>query len=378
VTVVRTRLGIALLAAALALAFQALTVRYNYGGDWTALFSTGDRWAQPPELSKPYQFRDSWGYDGQFYRLIAHDPLMRRGFAKYLDDPRYRYSRIFVPALAYAAALGDDRFIDYAYIALILTFVFAGAYWLSMFAGQRGWPLWTGVLFLLVPATLVGLDRLTIDLVLAAFCVAFVVLRSGSIGWFAVLVCAALTRETGFLLIAAACVRSLIDRRFRAALFTGLTAAPAVAWFAWVSVRIPSSTVARTSFIPLAGFVARLAHPMQYSLTPGLNGITQLLDYGALLGVAIAMWGLWRLKARWREAPELLASAIPVLFVSLPDVWSEVFAFGRTMTPFWLFVALRGSEARIWIALLPILLMDLRIVWQLGPELLGIVRGLVT
>jgi hypothetical protein len=84
------------------------------------------------------------------------------------------------------------------------------------------------------------------------------------------------------------------------------------------------------------------------------------------------------MRRDWLRWPELLACAIPVLFVSFPDVWSEVYAFGRTMTPFWLFIALRGMQSRMWIALLPIALMDTRIGWQMGSELLGIVKGLVT
>ena len=393
----RNRVVIALLAAGLAFAFQALTVRYNYGGDWTGLFCVGDRSPQPSEIARPYQFRNSWGYDGQAYRLIAHDPFVRRGFDRYLDDPRYRYSRILVPMLAWALALGNDKWVDSAYILLVLGFVFAGAYWLAMLAERFGFPPWCGVLFLFAPATLVGMDRLTIDVALAALCVAFVALRPGSVGWLVALACAALCRETGLLLIGAACVpqvgrtpwsagrppgrpfyriteNALVERRFRSFLITASTAAPAVAWLVWVASRLPASPTARTGFIPLSGYVTRLAHPFEYPFGPLITGITQVLDYGALAGVAVALWCLWKL--RWR--PELLACAIPVLFVNLPDVWSEVYAFGRTMTPFWLLIAIRGVESRLWIALAPIALMDLRIGWQLGSQVLGIVRGLVT
>ena len=311
---------------------------------------------------------------------MAHDPLLRRGYARYLDDPQYRYSRILVPALAYGFALGDDRFIDYAYIAIMLAFVFAGAYWLAMLAEQQGWPLSTGLLFLFVPAVLVGMDRMAIDLALAALCVAFVALRKGSAGWFAVLVSAALCRETGLLLIAAACVSALWERQFRRAIGVGLTAVPALVWLWWLARHAPASAIVRTSFIPLTGFIMRWWHPMHYSLSPTIATVTQVFDYVALAGVALAVWCWWRLRARWIEFPELTAYAIPVLFVSLPDVWTEPFAFGRTMTPFWLLVAIRGAQSRQWIALAvaPMALIDLRIVWQLGSEILGILRGLVT
>ena len=276
--------------------------------------------------------------------------------------------------LAWALALGHENWVEPAYILLVLGFVFAGAYWLAMLAERFGFPPVCGVLFLFAPATLVGMDRLTIDVALAAFCVAFVVLRPGSAGWLLTLVCAALCRETGLLLIGAACVTCLVEQRFRAVLITASTAVPALAWLVWIASRLPASTTARTGLIPLSGYLTRLGHPFEYPFGLLITGITQVLDYGALAGVAVALWCLWKL--RWR--PELLACAIPVLFVNLPDVWSEVYAFGRTMTPFWLLIAIRGVESRMWIALAPIALMDLRIGWQLGSQVWGIVRGLVT
>lgn len=376
--VLTTRLRVALLAAALAFSSEALTVHFNYAGNWTGLFCVGERWQQPPDLERPYEFHDSWGYDGQFYRLIAHDPLLRRGYAHYLDDPQYRYSRILIPALAYSLALGDDRFIDYVYIAIMLVFVFVGAYWLAMLAEQQGWPLATGLLFLLVPAVLVGMDRMAIDLALAALCVGFAALRKGSAGWLAILACAALCRETGLLLIAAACASALWESQFRRAIFAAFTALPALVWLWFEHGRAPASPIVRVSLVPLAGFITRWWHPMQYSLSPLIASVTEALDYVALAGVALAVWCCWRLRSKWIEFPELVAYAIPVLFVSLPDVWTEPFAFGRTMTPFWLFVAIRGAQSRQWIALAPMALIDVRIVWQLGSELLGILRGLVT
>ena len=365
---------VGLAAVAVALGFQALTVRYNYGGDWTALFCVGDRFAQPPELTRPYRFRESWGYDGQSCRLIAHDPFLRRGFYRYLDNPRHRYSRILVPVIAWAVGLGQDRFVDTAYIATIAGWIFAGTYWLALLSHRFGYsPTW-GLLFVMAPATLVGIDRLTVDVALAALCVAFVVLRPGSAGWLLALAAAALCRETGFLLIAAGCFSFLRERRLTTALITAATGLPALIWILWTRAHLPASHTSWTGVIPLAGYFTRLLHSFAYLLSPALATIAQLLDYAALAGVAIALACLVKL----RKSPELWACVLPVLFVSLADVWTEVYAFGRTMSPFWLLIAMRGVEARLWIALAPIALMDLRIGWQLGAQVLGIVKGLVT
>ena len=404
----RASLYVGLLAAALGLAFQSLTVHYNYGGDWTALFCVGDRFPQPPDLPKPYQFRGSFGYDAQGYRLIAHDPFATRGFDRFIDDPRYRYSRILVPLLAWTFALGNDRWIDAAYILTVSGFIFAGAFWLSKVSRRFGFPAWWGLLFLLAPATLIGLDRLTVDVAMAALCVAFVALRPGSAGWLTALAAAALCRETGFLLIAAACTSFLWERSalwgklqlarsfssavptfqqsgqlpqfpypspVRLALLTASTALPALAWMTLFASHLRGTTGGSlTSPVPLSGFVARLSHPLTYPLPAVIAATTQVLDYVALAGVLIALACLWRLRAR----PELWACAIPVLFVGFSGVWNEVYAFGRTMTPFWLLIAIRGAETRLWVALVPIALMDLRIGWQLGGQVWGIVKGLVT
>ena len=59
--------------------WQAATIQLNYHGDYTALFCTGASWVLPPELDKTtYRFAGSAGYDGQFYRLVAHDPWLAR------------------------------------------------------------------------------------------------------------------------------------------------------------------------------------------------------------------------------------------------------------------------------------------------------------
>src|SRR3569833_2196365 len=90
----------------LAFSWQFLTVQKNYGGDWTAVFCAGSTSKMPPVLSHIYRFPNSSGFDGAIYLVMAHDPLMRNGYAAFVDDPGLRYRRILLPALAYAGALG--------------------------------------------------------------------------------------------------------------------------------------------------------------------------------------------------------------------------------------------------------------------------------
>src|ERR1041385_915357 len=156
------RPAILALAAVLAVwLWQLATVHFNYGGNWTALFCTAPDWRIPPFLLGENIFKfpaGSLGYDGQMYHLIAHDPWMHRGAVAAMDDPALRYRRILVPMLAWLLALGRDSAIHAAYFAVILGFVFLGVYWLARVMAIRGrHPAW-GLMFLLMPATLVSID----------------------------------------------------------------------------------------------------------------------------------------------------------------------------------------------------------------------------
>ncbi|MCX6624430.1 MAG: hypothetical protein NTY38_25890, partial [Acidobacteria bacterium] len=110
----------ALLAALLVLGWQALTVQANYGGNWTGLFRTGGRMRVPPHLT-PTTLRSTHpqGYDGQFYRTLAHDPLLLRDTAKYLDSPLLRARRILVPLAVWILALGRAGAVDMVFILVI-------------------------------------------------------------------------------------------------------------------------------------------------------------------------------------------------------------------------------------------------------------------
>ena len=116
--------------------WQFLTVRYNYGGNWTALYCIAPHLPVPEFLrsERLYVFAGSQGFDGMIYHLIAHDPWLRRGLADAIVGPAIFYQRILVPALAWLLALGRDGWIDRAYYAVILGFIFLGAYWSSRIA----------------------------------------------------------------------------------------------------------------------------------------------------------------------------------------------------------------------------------------------------
>jgi hypothetical protein len=370
--------------------WQLATVHCNYGDDWTALFNTAPGWPKPEFLaSEPiYTFPPgAQGYDGQMYHFMAHDPLMRRGAAAAMDDPALRYRRILVPALAWAVALGRDSAVHAAYFAVILGFVFLGVYWLARAMKMRGRnPAW-GLMFALLPASLVSMDRMTVDVALAALAAGFV-LYSGDVDsndgsrWklLLILACAALARETGFLLTAGYGLFLLSRRRFADLLWTAASALPAIFWYVYVGRRTPIGVVPAqvASLIPLAGWVERVAHPASYPLPHWQAFAAIELDYVALMGVALmlghAVWLAW--SRRWNaRAAAIYIFALAVIFIGSRSVWDDAFAFGRVVTP--LIVLLAAEDARPRLAFLPAALIDARIGLNFLRQIIGVASHLI-
>lgn len=375
----------ALVAVALALAWQSLTVHYNFGDNWTALFCTGSYGSVPPALASEhvYRFRNSEGYDGQFYHYIAHDPLLERGFSKYVDNPRLRWRRILLPALAHIVALGQDDYIDAAYIALNLGFLFLGAYWLGRLLSRHGLAAAWSLCFLLVPATPISIDRMTLDMALSALCVGYVLYAEEGPPWklFALLALAPLTRETGLCLLAGYGLFLVVEKRWRQALLSAAAAVPYLGWLAFVWAKTAPDVLSWTSLVPLDGLVIRMLHP-------GLSGLHNWKLLLAASGDYLGLVGIWLVLAvsahlAWRRRHDPLACALYLfvgvaVFMSRQAVWTEAYSFGRIMSPLLLMTALDGLTDRAWWPLLPTALILPRIAMQFSFQALGILRAMVS
>ncbi|SPE35086.1 conserved membrane hypothetical protein [Candidatus Sulfopaludibacter sp. SbA6] len=363
--------------------WQALVVHYNYAGNWTGLYCLGDRFPQPPGLTERlWLFTNTYGYDGQWYHLIAHDPWQKRGFDRFIDSPRIRYHRILLPGLAHLLAAGQDRYIHAAYLALVLLSIFLGSFWIGRYAGHHGLTPWLGLAFLLVPAVLVTIDRLTVDAVLACLCVGFILFLETDPGWplYLVLLAAPLARETGFVLVAGYVAALLLERQFRRAALFSTAALPAAAWFWLVSMRTAPSQLAWIGMWPLAGYAQRILHPYSYPLSPPVAFVTTLLDYAALAGIGLAIvWAvvLARGKKAGAATIPILAFAVVAAFLNLREIWDDAYAFGRVLTPLLLLLALAAVPKRRWTMALPLLLVTPRIALQFAPQALHIVRGML-
>jgi len=376
---------VALLAAATTFCWQSLTVHYNYRGNWTGLFCSGDLFPLPPQLESEhvYRFKDSLGYDGQVYHYIAHDPFFQRGFDKYIDAPRYRYPRILIPLSVYSLALGHQEFVHGAYIAVILCTVVLGAYWLSAYLSLLGIAPWWGAAFLLVPATLISIDRMTIDVGLAALCIGFVYFLYTNSRWgiYAVLVAAPLVRETGLIFIAGYALYLLWNRKVRSALLFSTAVIPSIAWYLFVQVHTSPYPYDCCSLVPLKGLVERVLHPPLYPFSPLVNWIAAIFDYAALAGVFLAIALAVKIAFERRTGPieiSICLFALMAVFLSFPDSWRDVYGFARPITPLLILLAMSGLTRRALIWIVPIGLFVPRIVLQFGPQLIGVVRGLLS
>lgn len=363
--------------------WQALDVRYNYGGNLTGLFCTGSAFQQPAALQSEHIFLfPGTGYDGQFYHLIAHDPLFRRGFSKYIDGPGLRYRRILIPGLAYLIAFARDSAIDLSYIAVVALFILLGVWWSAQLAVSfHRAPLW-GLSFALVPAVLVSVDRLTVDVALAACCVGFVLYlrRDAPVATWVILAAAGLARETGLFLGVAMVVFLMAKRRFRDAALFSTALVPAAGWYVFVYGHTPGLAEGFISFPPLAGIIRRIpAIPYPSTFPAWIRISAQSLDLLALAGIAAAL--VWAFRRAWNRAWSPLAIAIylfALLAITLSpgDPWQEVYGFGRTLTPLVLLSSLDGLEAGSWWPSAALLAVEPRVVLQYGSQVLGVLRGI--
>jgi hypothetical protein len=364
----------AVLSAAL---WQWATVTANFGGNWTALFCTGAIQRHPPLAAseRVYLFANSTGFDGQFYHYMAHDPFLRSDLKNFVDDPRLRYHRILIPLLAYGMALGQSGPIDRAYQMVCLLSIGLGVYWSCRLVQSAGLAAAWGLLFLAMPAVPIALDRMVVDGGLAALTAAFVYYcRSPSWKLFSILACAALTRETGFLLVLAYCSYLAWRREFRMAGVFFLSAAPAIAWYGYVQANTQALPYP-ISMLPFSAILRVLGHPWKYPPgTPFVHAVV-LTDYLALAGVLLAFGFAFFWFAR---APANPIGIIAALFAALalvfqrPDHWQNVYDFGRVYTPMLVCLSAIGAERRNPWLLLPVAMMLPRIAIQLAPQVLGL------
>jgi hypothetical protein len=377
--------AVALLCAA---AWLFLNVAFQYSGNPSGLFFSGAKAELPAELATGHTYRvnDNVGYDGAFYHLIAHDPLNRRGFLHFVDNPRLRWRRIAVPALAAFVALGNDHWVDHAYIAIQLLFVYLGALWLGRFAQSRGLHAVWGLAFLLIPAVAVSLDRMTVDLPLAALSIGLALhADSPKPKWpcYAMLCAAPLVRETGMVLVAAWCLYSAVRRDGRGVALGAASAAPSLAWWTYVQRHTPADSNLYLSAYPFSGIIQRTlsgaGDPTTTLWLRAANTLEKVALTGMWLALVLALSLLfWRVRkhAGFIELAAVLFLGFAAMLGRF-ELWASAYATGRTMSPLLIMLGLLALERRSAVFAAPLLLVVPRIALQYEAQLKGVLRGML-
>jgi hypothetical protein len=381
----------AAVAVLLVLGWQAATVHVNYADNWTGLFRVGHEKRLPDRLAQStWRNANPAGYDGQFYRLIAHDPFLRSGTAAYLDAPLLRARRILVPVLAWTVAFGRDNLVDGAYVLVVAAFFFGGVFWLSSLAVAEGRQAVLGLLFLIVPATVVAVDTMTVDVALAALTACFAwQVKTGRERWvWVTLAAACLVRETGLLLVIAAVLAAAFQRNFRRAAFLVTAALPALCWYGYLMTVLPPSAVTAGAIVPRwvvprpqLGILMRAIDPPRYpNLSPAFRTLAHLFDrvaLGATMGAIIL--GILRLR---RTRPVTLQATLAMYLLSIlamtgKGFWNTPYGYSRPLAPLFvlLLVGDGSSVACCGIAATVVcLLVDLRVLTELRTQALQVLR----
>ena len=289
--------------------WTAARIHYVFDGNWTAVFCTGILFRVPPDLDAgTYRFPGG-GYDGQFYRYLAHDPFLQKDYFRYVDSPQLRFRRLLVPLAAWALAFGQRGAVDAAYFCVEMIFLALGGYWCARLLARRGRSPFWGLLFVVVPATMASFDRMLIDGPLTALFAGFLLYceeeRWGRVWIVAML--AALTKDIGLLLCAALVTDRLLHHDWRRAVWFASSSAPAAVWYAYVAWRLPHDDPVSIVAIPVWGLVRRLLWFRTYP-DPWIQVLLRVTDVLAVLGLAISIvlavrWISGQRWGRWLCAP---------------------------------------------------------------------------
>lgn len=384
---------VALVAMAAILVWWILAVHFAYGGCWNALYFTGSAIRMPGWIeSREAVCRAAGpvGYDGQWFHILAHNPLRPRECAPYLDAPRMRCQRILLPLSAWLLALGRFEWVDPAYSTVMLLWLAAGAWWTARLAGLRGAPPAWGFAFLLLPSTLASVDRMLADGPLVAAAAGFLCFAETGrwrAAWI-LAVAAPFIRETGLLLPAGAAAWWLWQRRWLGLL--PWLAAP-VPYLLWVySLRDLRGGDLLIWKGPLVSLWRAFTQPAPYPPEAWFRAPLHALDLASVAATACAaglalavIWQRRRCAASVRFIAPLTgalfaAAALILSCLSHPHGWDDFYSAARVFSPIFFVLLLDGLERGRPAAALAVLApVTLRMALQLASPAWRILKAAV-
>ena len=373
--------SLALLAVLLVSIWTAARIHYVFGGNGTALFYNGAMFPVPPELEEGTYRAEAEGYDGQFYRFLAHDPFLLKGYASYADSPQLRSRRLLVPLSAWTLGLGQRYWIDPAYYAVEMIFLGLGVYWCARLLTRRGRSAWCGLLFVVVPATLTSFDRMLVDGPLTALFAGFLLYceeeRWTRVWLMAML--AALTRETGLILCAALVADRLWKRDWCGGAWFSMSGAPAICWYQYLAAKLPPDPPVNLYATPVWGIIQRLMVLRTYP-DPNVQLLLRVTDMLAVFGLAASIaLAVWWMMGRGSGPVTTCVGLFAALALVLgsPYYLTDAFGFGRPVSPLFLWVIIEAVTKEKWLALTPPLAVSLSVSLAFARPFFTVVKGLL-
>jgi hypothetical protein len=317
------------------------------------------RWTRPPHGAVVLS---PGGYDGQFFYLLSHDPLLlgsaTRDAFRHLPGEAFRLQRVGYPLLAYLAVAAQRGALPWSMLIINAVAVVLITAAFSLYADRHGRSGWCG----LVIGLLCGVIAWTLrDL---SDPIAVTAMLAGMLCWqqrrlklsAALLTVAVLAREPMGLAVAAiaaegavawwraritdgrAALYRVVAERWPVVLIPTLAY---IAWRAYATARLGASisTPSSAYLPPFVGVIRELHHAVD---APALRDAGwELLYLGAMLcGIAVALRTAW-----YRPAAPALAAALfgmSLLVVVFGDPWS----YTRLSAPMFALLLPVGLENR--------------------------------
>lgn len=336
--------------AILLLAFVWLGVR-QYDGNVSALLhmdrAFGERHAVPPGV---VLYEDA-GYDGMLYYQVARDlPALFAGRETSYDAP-YRFQRILLPLLAYAAVLGQDRFLPYSLLAVnLLAALLSLALILPLTKGKRLHALTV----VLNPAILVGVLYSLTEPLSILFIVLFFrvwLKRDPQLTALSLLLLflSLLARETTVFLIALLGAWFFLHRQWKQMLLVTLPVFAFLPWQYYLTQRlgaVPFQASGQIMNFPLRGPVLLLRSLFTESGTMLLYRLSSIGILLYVLSLCTALGRVW-IDRRGRVGlfPFLVSGlAFIMLSMDATTIWGSITSIGRVVAPIYPVYALYASK----------------------------------
>ena len=339
------------------LGYQAFYVHATAPGQWSALFFNGSRFAHPNVENFGYIYPDSYGYDGQWYRLLALDPLLNKGLTKYLDNPRLRARRILIPAIA--GALGKESLpaSEYWFIAITDVTMALGGLCFVRLAKDSCAPVAAAILYLFIPAIPVSTDRMVLDgPSVAGFLAVLLFFRERRTApLMMVLTALPLVRENAVPVTAGVALAYFLARDYRKMLLATVTGLPSIAWWIYEARRTPPSNETHLFSIPLAPQVIRLFTLIHRQVPAWLNVALWAVDFVAMACLLFAFALFAKIMIRELQRGNMEGETcivLPVVLVaaiaSSAEILKDPSGFMRIDSMLIAWAGLRVLRMRLW------------------------------